>query len=69
VNSSSQLFIKVEPTLDQEGLAESLNKVAEKHYEVNEESKTSFSAEPLDEIHFGQTYTESSVSKVFLTCV
>lgn len=66
VNSSSQLFIKVEPTLNQEGLGESLNKVAEKHYEENEESKTSFTAEPLSEIHFGQTYSESSVSKVFL---
>lgn len=66
VNSSSQLFIKVEPTLDRAELAESLNKVAEKHYEENAESRTSFSAEPLDEIHFGQNYTESSVSKVFL---
>jgi putative ABC transport system permease protein len=66
VNSSSQLFIKVEPTLDRAGLGESLKKVAEKHYEENEESKTSFSAEPLDEIHFGQNYTESSISKVFL---
>lgn len=66
VNSSSQLFIKAEPQLDQAGLGESLNKVSEKHYKPNEESKTSFSAEPLEEIHFGQNYTDTSVSKVFL---
>jgi putative ABC transport system permease protein len=66
VNSSSQLFIKAEPLISAEMLKESLNTVSEKHYEKDQESKTSFKAEPLAEIHFGQTYSESSVSKVFL---
>jgi len=66
VNSSSQLFIKAEPLISIEKLDESLNKVAKKHYEKDQESKTSFTAEPLSEIHFGQNYTDSSVSKVFL---
>lgn len=66
VNSSSQLFIKAEPQVDVEILHESLAKLAENHYDENENSKTSFSAEPLAEIHFGQNYTDTSVSKVFL---
>lgn len=66
VNSSSQLYIKAESLISIEKLDESLIKVAEKHYEKDQESKTSFTAEPLSEIHFGQNYTDSSVSKVFL---
>lgn len=66
VNSSSQLFIKAEPQVDVGILHESLAKLAKKHYDENEPSKTSFSAEPLAEIHFGQNYSDTSVSKVFL---
>ncbi|SDA52955.1 FtsX-like permease family protein [Algoriphagus alkaliphilus] len=66
VNSSSQLFVKVISPLDQDGLGESLNKLAEKNYSKNEVSNTSFTAEPLSEMHFGQNYTDTAVSKVFL---
>lgn len=66
INSSSQLFIKTEPMISSEILRTSLEKLAEKHYDARDDSKTSFTVEPLAEIHFGQNYTESSVSKVFL---
>lgn len=66
VNSSSQLFIKAEPQLNVADIGESLAKLAENHYEENENNKTSFSAEPLAEIHFGQNYTGTAVSNVFL---
>lgn len=66
INSSSQLFIKASPEVKLESLNESLGKLADKHYNKEEDSKTSFLVEPLEEIHFGQTYTDTTVSKVFL---
>ncbi|MDX5338661.1 MAG: ABC transporter permease [Cyclobacteriaceae bacterium] len=66
VNSSSQLFIKVGAGVSKESIDAALEKVAENHYDEEEEATTSFTAEPLNEIHFGQTYHNTSVSKVFL---
>ncbi|RIW12951.1 ABC transporter permease [Algoriphagus lacus] len=66
INSSSQLFIKASPEVKLESLNESLGKLADKHYSKEEDSRTSFSVEPLEEIHFGQTYKDTTVSKVFL---
>ncbi|WP_297335250.1 ABC transporter permease [Algoriphagus sp.] len=66
VNSSSQLFIKINSSTDPEDLDLSLDKLVEKNYEKNNLNKTSFSTEPLADLHFGQNYDDSSVSKVFL---
>ena len=66
VNSSSQLFVKVGEGVSKESIDAALGKVAENHYDEKEEAATSFTAEPLHEIHFGQTYQNTSVSKVFL---
>jgi putative ABC transport system permease protein len=66
VNSSSQLFVKTAKPEMKETLDSALAKVALNHYDADEVVKTSFSAEPLKDIHFGQTYGNGSVSKVFL---
>lgn len=66
VNSSSQLFVKIQNANQLSSLEESLKVIADKNYSKDEEATTSFSAEPLADIHFGQTYNDSSVSKVFL---
>ncbi|WP_026950254.1 ABC transporter permease [Algoriphagus mannitolivorans] len=66
VNSSSQLFVKtIKPEME-ESLEVALAKVAEKHYDKDEDATTSFTAEPLRDIHFGENYDMTSVSKVFL---
>lgn len=66
VNSSSQLFVKIQNADQVSALEESLKVIADKNYSEEEEATTSFSAEPLADIHFGQTYNDTSVSKVFL---
>lgn len=66
VNSSSQLFVKMQKSDQVETLEKSLGVIADKNYSKNADATTSFSAEPLPEIHFGETYAETSVSKVFL---
>lgn len=66
VNSSSQLFVKVGEGVSKESIDAGLKKVASNHYDPEEDATTSFAAEPLREIHFGQTYENTSVSKVFL---
>ncbi len=66
VNSSSQLFVKLKEGSQREQLETSLATIAAKNYGEQEESKTTFSAEPLADMHFGETYSDTSVSKVFL---
>jgi putative ABC transport system permease protein len=66
VNSSSQLFVKLKQGTDVAQLETSLAAIAEKNFGKDEQATTTFSAEPLAEMHFGQTYSETSVSKVFL---
>ncbi len=66
VNSSSQLFVKIQDVNQKSELEESLKLIADKNYSKEADATTSFSAEPLKDIHFGQTYNDTSVSKVFL---
>lgn len=66
VNSSSQLFVKLKEGSDLGQLETSLDGIAAKNFGEQEESKTTFSAEPLADMHFGETYSDTSVSKVFL---
>ncbi len=66
VNSSSQLFVKLSPNVAINSLDEGFESLAEKHFEVDEDSKTSFFAEPLAEVHFSQNYADDPISKVFL---
>jgi ABC-type antimicrobial peptide transport system permease subunit len=66
VNSSSQLFVKLDSNVDITSLDEAFESLVDKHFEVDEDSKTSFFAEPLSEMHFSENYADDSVSKVFL---
>ncbi len=66
VNSSSQLFVKTVPGLTLEEMNKSFEKIVAKNYDPNEDGKTSFFAEPISEMHFGQNYDDTTVSKVFL---
>lgn len=67
VNSSSNLFVKVAEQTDKNVLDLGLEAIAKKHYELDEDATTSFFAEPLSEIHFSSNYTETAVSKEFLS--
>jgi putative ABC transport system permease protein len=66
VNSSSQLFVKLNPTVDVKSINESFAPLVEKHFKAEDDSKTSFFAEPVTEMHFSQNYADDHVSKVFL---
>ncbi len=66
VNSSSQLFVKTVPGLTLEEMNVSFEKIVSKNYESESDSKTSFFGESITEMHFGQNYDDSTVSKVFL---
>jgi putative ABC transport system permease protein len=66
INSSSQLFVKLNPTVDVKSINESFAPLVEKYYEAEDDSKTSFFAEPVTEMHFSQNYADDSVSKIFL---
>lgn len=66
VNSSSQLFVKLDPNVDVKSIDKAFEPLVEKHFDVDEDSKTSFFAEPLAEMHFSQNYANDHVSKVFL---
>jgi putative ABC transport system permease protein len=68
VNSSSQLFVKLAPDVSRESVDEAFKPLIEKNMksEGEGEYKTTFFTEALSEIHFGQTYSNNSVSKVFL---
>lgn len=66
VNSSSQLFVKLEKGADQDQLEASLAAIADKNFDKDDQATTIFLAEPLEEMHFGETYSGTSVSKVFL---
>jgi len=66
VNSSSQLFVKLDAGVDVKSLDEAFASLVDKHFEVDEDSKTSFFAEPLSEMHFSQNYADDPISKVFL---
>ncbi|MEN2281159.1 ABC transporter permease [Algoriphagus sp. SE2] len=68
VNSNSQLFIKLDKGVSPESVDEAFNPLIAKNMEAEEngEYNTSFSVEPLAEMHFGQTYRNNSVSKTFL---
>ena len=68
VNSSSQLFVKLSPDVSRESVDDAFKPLIEKNMKSNGEGeyKTTFFTEALSEIHFGQTYSSNSVSKVFL---
>ncbi len=67
VNSSSQLYIRTQEGVEKSFLDQGLAAIVEKNLSDQEDTKTSFIAEPLKEVHFGQTYDDStSVSKTFL---
>jgi ABC-type antimicrobial peptide transport system permease subunit len=66
VNSSSQLFIKLNSETDRGIIEGGLEAIVEKNFDKNEDGKTSFFLEPLADIHFGENYSNDSVSKVFL---
>ena len=66
VNSSSQLFVKLEEGSDKNQLEASLAAIVDKNFEKDDQASTTFLAEPLAEMHFGETYSGTSVSKVFL---
>lgn len=66
INSSSQLFVKTVPGMTVEEINKSFEKIVAKNYKPDEDGKTSFFAEPISEMHFGQNYDDTTVSKVFL---
>ncbi|TXE10287.1 ABC transporter permease [Algoriphagus aquimarinus] len=68
VNSSSQLFVKLAQGVSPETVDEAFKPLIAKNMEAEEngEYNTSFFAEPLTAMHFGQTYGSNSVSKTFL---
>ena len=66
VNSSSQLFVKLEKGSDKNQLEASLASIVDKNFDKDDQASTTFIAEPLAEMHFGETYSGTSVSKVFL---
>lgn len=66
VNSSSQLFIKLNPEVSHVAIDESLKTLVGKNIEPEDDYTISFFTEELAEMHFGQTYGGGSVSKVFL---
>lgn len=51
---------------DQDQLEASLAAIADKNFDKDDQATTIFLAEPLEEMHFGETYSGTSVSKVFL---
>lgn len=66
VNSSSQLFVKTVPGVTVEEMNKGFEKIVAKNYKADEDGKTSFFAESITEMHFGQNYDDTTVSKVFL---
>lgn len=66
VNSSSQLFVKTVPGMTVGEMNKSFKKIVAKNYKSDEGGKTSFFAEPISEMHFGQNYDDTTISKVFL---
>ncbi len=68
VNSSSQLFIKLTPGVSPESVDEAFKPLVTKNMEAGDDGEyaTSFFTEPLSDMHFGQTYADTSISKVFL---
>lgn len=68
VNSSSQLFVKLASGVASESIDEAFKSLVAKNMksEDGDEYATTFFTEPLAEMHFGQTYSNTSVSKVFL---
>ena len=55
VNSSSQLFVKLEEGSDKNQLEASLAAIVDKNFEKDDQASTTFLAEPLAEMHFGET--------------
>lgn len=66
VNSSSQLYIRTLDGVTESSINEGLEAIIAKNLSDQEDAETSFFAEPLKEVHFGQTYDNNSVSKTFL---
>lgn len=68
VNSSSQLFVKLAQGVSPESVDEAFKPLIAKNMEAGDDGEysTSFFTEPLAEMHFGQTYGNTSASKVFL---
>lgn len=66
VSSNSQLYIRTVDGVEKSKIETGLSSIIEKHLNDQEETKTSFFAESLADVHFGQTYDNNSVSKTFL---
>src|SRR5690606_20435884 len=68
VNSSSQLFIKLNAGVSSKSVDEALMPLIAKNMEAGDDGEyaTTFFTEPLSEMHFGENYTNDNVSKVFL---
>ncbi|MBK6266366.1 ABC transporter permease [Marivirga sp. S37H4] len=65
VTSSSQLFIKIDPN-DLEESEEALLAIKNKYIEQEGDRYTTFSLEPLSELHFGQTYSTKAANKLVI---
>jgi len=66
VNSSSQLFVKLNAGVEPGKLDEAFAPLAEKYFDLDDDGKTSFFVEPVTEMHFSQNYANDQISKVFL---
>ncbi|WP_296705675.1 ABC transporter permease [Algoriphagus sp.] len=68
VNSSSQLFVKLNQGVSPESIDEAFIPLIEKNMESEEDGEynTSFFSEPLSEMHFTPNYGNTYVSKTFL---
>jgi len=62
VTSSSQLFIKIDPNDFQEA-EKTLLTIRDKYIEQEDDWKTDFSLEPLNELHFSQPYSTKAADK------
>ncbi|MBN7817320.1 ABC transporter permease [Algoriphagus pacificus] len=66
VNSSSQLYIRTVDGIEESSINKGLAEIVSKNLSDQEDAETTFKAEPLSAVHFGQTYDDNSVSKTFL---
>jgi ABC-type antimicrobial peptide transport system permease subunit len=63
VNSSSQVFVKLNPNFQMAAINEKFESVVDKYMEKEEGSSTVFSLMPLSEIHFHENFDKPGASK------
>ncbi|MFC4874922.1 ABC transporter permease [Negadavirga shengliensis] len=66
VNSASQLFLLLEDKRPKGDMAVGLAHIVEKYIEFEEGRSTEFFIQPLSELHFGSTYSNTGANKTFL---